>query len=60
MSLDPEPLKGTVRTPSVASGRGYRLQTAHWNLDTTGILSGNESTRGQEGLQPHLMRLDAN
>jgi len=30
-SLDeyPEPLKGTVRTPTVASGRGYCLQTAH-------------------------------
>ena len=24
-----EPFKGTVRTPSIASGRGYCLQTAH-------------------------------
>ena len=27
-----EPFKGTVRTPSIASGHGYHLQTAHPEL----------------------------
>ena len=52
------PFKGTVRTPSVALGPGYRLQTAHLESRCYRCFTrksvGLPSYRGRKGLQPHL------
>jgi len=39
----PWPLKGTVRTPTVASGRGYCLQTAHLGPRCPGCFARNST-----------------
>ena len=54
------PYKGTVRTPSVASGHGYCLQTAHLESQRWGHFVRSSAPRpnygDQEGPQPQLLQ----
>ena len=56
----PEPFNGTVKTPTVASGRGDRLQTAHLESRRFGRFARNSADlpnyRGWEGRQPYLLQ----